>query len=285
VWDPSVNRNCRPDIAVSVLGLIRVHRSDGTPRIVGQQPLKVLAALVVAGRPLTTEDLIGRLWQTPPRTATASVHVFVNRLRKVLDPPTARASCSVLVKGRDGYELRLDPERLDLRRFEALHRFARAHAESNPSRALAAAEHAERLWRGRPFSQVMAEPWLLDEVRRLDESHRMLIDLIGELLLVTKCSEETVVRLCAAARCEPLREQRWAQLVTCLARLGRRTDATLAYEEALAAIARHHPGGPGHRLRSAGRLIDEDVPEAGSPLRIRTAAGPSGGTPRPQGPT
>jgi DNA-binding SARP family transcriptional activator len=82
------------------------------------------------------------------RDGDRPVGVAVSRLRKVLEP-------GLLVTRSPGYELSVDPERLDSQRFERLAAEGRAAVEggdtSAGSKLLA---EALDLWRGAPFADL-----------------------------------------------------------------------------------------------------------------------------------
>src|SRR3954453_10045942 len=121
----------------------------------------VLALLLLnAGRVVSTDALINALWgEAPPRTWSTSLHNFVVALRRLLGSQT-------LLLRPPGYLLQVDPERIDLRRFERL----RAEGLRQPPEQRAEAlRQALELWRGDPLAEFRYEEWAETETARLEE--------------------------------------------------------------------------------------------------------------------
>ena len=91
-----------------------------TPR--GAKQRSLLALLVLhANETLSTDRLIDELWgEHPPTTAAKTLQVHISHLRKTLAGGTNNDSGDIIVTRDRGYELRLDPERLDSHQFELL---------------------------------------------------------------------------------------------------------------------------------------------------------------------
>ena len=75
----------------------------------------LLALLLLrAGEVLSTDQLVEELWAgRPPKAAVGSLQNLVSELRKAIGPETVRTR-------EPGYVLDVDPERVDLNRFERL---------------------------------------------------------------------------------------------------------------------------------------------------------------------
>ena len=74
----------------------------------------------------------------------------------------------IIVTRDRGYELRLDPERLDSHQFELLVAEGRGElAQGRPERAVRALERALSLWGGPPLADVAYERFAEREVARL----------------------------------------------------------------------------------------------------------------------
>src|SRR4051794_11746237 len=139
-----------------LLGPVEIQTDDGVLDIGPPQQRHVLAALAVdAGRPVTTEALIDRVWDgRAPDRARRTVHVHIVRIRQLLDrtgrsgqPPAG------LVRGSGGYRLDVDVDLVDLHRFRRLLHEASAPERSDDERAGLLSE-ALSLWRGEPLSGV-----------------------------------------------------------------------------------------------------------------------------------
>jgi hypothetical protein len=69
-----------------------------------------------------------------------------------------------------GYELRLDPDRVDAHRFERLVAEGRSElGGGQPGRAVSALQEALSLWRGQPLAELAYEPVAQREIARLDD--------------------------------------------------------------------------------------------------------------------
>src|SRR5262245_57934599 len=112
----------RPDgdrvMQISVLGPLEASIDDRRLALGGAKQRAVLAMLgLEANRTVTADRLIEGLWgEEPPASAPKMVQNYVWRLRKVL---AEDGGTEILTHGQ-GYELRIDPEQVDVRRLERL---------------------------------------------------------------------------------------------------------------------------------------------------------------------
>jgi DNA-binding SARP family transcriptional activator/tetratricopeptide (TPR) repeat protein len=123
----------------------------GTPR---QQA--VLAALAVdAGRPVTVETLIDRIWDdAPPVEARNVLYSHLSRIRRLLkDAATISGTAARVDRRSAGYVLDIAPEVVDLHRFARLVERGNDPALAEVDRAAALAE-ALSLWRGIPLAGI-----------------------------------------------------------------------------------------------------------------------------------
>ena len=105
-----------------LLGPLGVWTADG-PVDAGQpRQRRVLAALLVdAGRPVTPDTLVDRVWGADrPDGARHTLHTYIARIRRVLARRRVRARPARLVHRSGGYLLEVDPDRVDLHRFRRL---------------------------------------------------------------------------------------------------------------------------------------------------------------------
>ena len=107
-----------------ILGRLEVlDEGRGSVAVTGSKQRALLALLLLHGNEtLSTSRLIDELWgEEPPATAAKAVQVHVSRLRKSLAAGAdGNGSAGLVLTREHGYELRLDPERLDAARFERL---------------------------------------------------------------------------------------------------------------------------------------------------------------------
>jgi DNA-binding SARP family transcriptional activator/tetratricopeptide (TPR) repeat protein len=112
----------------------------------------VLAALLVdAGRLVTWETLIDRVWgDAAPIGARHSLYSHIARIRNVLARMAVSGARPRLVRQSGGYRLDVDPDSVDVQLFQGL--VGRAHRldRADPAKAALLREALE-LWRGEPL--------------------------------------------------------------------------------------------------------------------------------------
>ena len=92
----------------------------------------------------------------PPDAGAAALRVRVSQLRKALGPE----GNELLVTRPPGYALRVEPEQVDLRRFERLVAAGeRALADGDPRTAVERLREALALWRGPPLADFAYAPF------------------------------------------------------------------------------------------------------------------------------
>ncbi|KUN78007.1 AfsR/SARP family transcriptional regulator [Streptomyces griseoruber] len=113
-----------------------------------------LAALAWdAGRTVGMETLIHRIWdEHPPAKAREALHTHASRIRAALR--VAGADAPTIVSRSHSYEMRVDPARVDLRRYTDLVHEARARQGDDETAALLLLDRADRLWRGEPLAGI-----------------------------------------------------------------------------------------------------------------------------------
>src|SRR5215471_5776991 len=96
-----------------LLGPLEVCAGDGPIRLGAAKQRALLALLVLdANRVVARERLIDGLWgESPPESAVKLVQLYVWQLRKLLPP-------GAIVTRSPGYVLSVEPETVDLARFE-----------------------------------------------------------------------------------------------------------------------------------------------------------------------
>jgi DNA-binding SARP family transcriptional activator len=116
----------------------------------GKQRTVLAALLLNAGRALSLDELAEVLWGSAlPPSARVTVQNYVMRVRKGLGP-AARSRISTRPRG---YLIRADPGELDVSRFEAHLRAARAAVQDKTGDGAAAQVRAGLdLWRGEPLA-------------------------------------------------------------------------------------------------------------------------------------
>src|SRR3954451_3118489 len=133
------------DIAVEVLGPLRLRIGGSEVRVPGPKRRALLALLAMAApHPIGVEALLAALWPDDEAGAErASLQSHVWRLRRDLGPAADR-----LETGPGGYRLRLRSGELDAAAATELLDRARQIADEDPAGALGAVRSTRALWRG-----------------------------------------------------------------------------------------------------------------------------------------
>jgi DNA-binding SARP family transcriptional activator len=211
-----------------LLGPLEVRRG-GVPCSLGGTKQRALLALLLldANRVVALDRLVDDLWgEKPPKTAVATIQVYVSRLRKLLPGGTLQTH-------PPGYMLEVQPGSVDLKRFERLLEEAR---ESEPSRASELLGEALALWRGPPLAEFGEEPFARVEAGRLEELRLAALEQRIDADLTLGRHDDVVTDLEALVAEHSHRERLHGQLMLALFRAGRQADALAAYRRARAAL-------------------------------------------------
>jgi DNA-binding SARP family transcriptional activator/streptogramin lyase len=250
-----------------VLGALEA-RENGRALAIGAGKQRAVLALLLldAGEVVSTDRLIDALWgERPPASALNSVHIYVSQLRKVLGE-----GC-LLTRGH-GYLLALEPEQVDLGRFERLLREGRELlARGEARRAGEALYAALALWRGPPLGDLASEPFAQGEIARLEELRLEALEERIEADLALGRHGELVPELDALVRANPLRERFRAQLMLALYRSGRQADALETYRRARVTLVEEVGLEPGRGLQELERAILSQDPTLDLPAPLAEA--------------
>jgi YVTN family beta-propeller protein len=243
-------------IEFRVLGPFEVSERGHVLEVGAGKQRALLALLLLRAREVVSTDrVIDALWEShPPASALNSVHVYVSQLRKAL------GNGRLETRGR-GYLLALEPEQLDLGRFERLLAEGRELlAKGEAEQAAEALRAALALWRGPPLSDFTSEPFAQSEIARLDELRLAAIEERIEADLALGRDAELVSELEALVRQHPVRERLRAQLMVALYRSGRQAEALNAYQQARRMLAEELGLEPGRRLQELeGAILRQDA--------------------------
>jgi predicted ATPase/DNA-binding SARP family transcriptional activator len=245
----------------------------------GSKQRALLALLLLhANETLSIERLIDELWgEHPPATAARTVQAHVSRLRKALDAGAGNGGGVAIVTREHGYQLRLDPDRLDAHHFERLVAEGRRElAAGDPERAAAAFEAALSLWRGAPLAGLGQEPFVRREAARLEDLRLAALEDLNEAKLALGRHGELVGRLEALIGEHPYRERLRAQLMLALYRCERQADALQAYQDARRTLVEELGIEPGERLRELEREILAQDPALAAPAAAPPEVGDGG---------
>jgi DNA-binding SARP family transcriptional activator len=206
-----------------ILGPLEI-AEDGEPLpLAGQKQRGLLALLLLdANRVVSTDRITDALWgEQPPKTAATSLQNFVSQLRKLLGADT-------LVTRPPGYQLRIEPDQLDLERFSRLVGEAR---HEPPEDAGAKFRQALALWRGLPLADLAFEQFAQQEIGRLEELRLSVLEDRVEADLEAGRHAELVGELEGLTEAHPLRERLRGHLMLALYRSGRQAEALQIYHD------------------------------------------------------
>lgn len=137
-----------------LLGPVELAVAEGSLEVGPPQRRAVLAALAVdAGRPVTADVLIRRVWgSAPPEGARRSVHAHIARIRRICEGTgDAESGRLRLTRRSGGYVLEAGWEQVDILRFRRMAARAQTVGPPDHERASLLGE-ALSLWRGEPLS-------------------------------------------------------------------------------------------------------------------------------------
>lgn len=246
--------------------------SSGQPLSLGGSKQRALLGMLLlhANEVVSTDRLIDELWSGEGGDEPVkALQVAVSRLRKALEPGrSGDGDSGVVVTRSPGYELRVDAERLDATRFQALMDEGRQALGSDPEAARAKLAEALCLWRGPPLSDLAYESFCQAEISRLQELRVAALEDRIAADLELGHHAELVGELRALVSEEPLRERPRGQLMLALYRSGRQAEALEAYRETRRALVDELGIEPGRELKDLERAIlaqdpGLDVPERG----------------------
>ncbi|MFN8174772.1 MAG: BTAD domain-containing putative transcriptional regulator [Solirubrobacteraceae bacterium] len=241
-----------------ILGPVEALHGGRSIGLGGDRQRALLAVFLLhPNETLSTERLVDELWgERPPATATKTAQVYVSRLRKALSSSDDEETATVLATREGGYELRLDPERLDAHRFERLLSEGRRELGAGAAEAaVAKLERALALWRGAPLANLAYEAFAQGEAARLQELRASAHELLIEARLALGESDGLIPALEALIAEHPYRERLRAQLMLALYRADRQAGALQAYQDARTALVADLGIEPGERLRELERAV------------------------------
>ena len=241
-----------------ILGPLEVLDEGGAIALGGSKQRALLALLLLhVNETLSTDRLIDELWgERPPANATKTVQMQIVRLRKALAGQAGHGPADVVVTRERGYELRLDPDRVDSHRFERLVAEGRSElAGGHPRLAASALERALSLWRGQPLGELAYEPFAQREIARLEDLRVAALEQLIEAKLALGSHAEVISQLETLISEHPYRERLRAQLMLALYRSERQADALQAYQSARRTLVEELGIEPGERLRELERAI------------------------------
>src|SRR4051812_87658 len=216
-----------------ILGATEVCSTDGSAIPVGGPRVRSLLALLLlnAGQLVTAERLIDGLYgDEPPAGVANALQSQVSRLRRVLGD----AGDLVEFNGA-GYRLAVDPEDVDVHRFERLVREGRRAVD--PAETAQVLRAALDLWRGPALADVAEAPFAGAQAARLEELRVSAVEDRAEAELTLGGYRDLVPELTELVAAYPLRERPRGQLMRALYAGGRQAEALGVFEDARRTLA------------------------------------------------
>jgi DNA-binding SARP family transcriptional activator len=247
-----------------ILGPLEVSDEGGQVPLGGGKPRALLAVLLLHPNEVVSADrLIDELWgEDPPEGAAAVLRVNVSRLRKALPE-------DVLTTRSPGYVIRVEPDQLDLHRFERLVEEGRGLLASGlPADAAERLREALSLWRGPALADFAYESFAQTAIARLEEIRLAAVELRIDADLALGRHDELVGELEALVAEQPLRERLRADLMTALYRAGRQAEALDAYKDARRALVDELGIEPSAALQELERAILRQEPALDLPATV-----------------
>ncbi|WP_165521871.1 AfsR/SARP family transcriptional regulator [Micromonospora zingiberis] len=267
---------------VVLLGQVRVCHSHVEVDLGPPKRRAVFAALAAdPAVPVPVSVLVRRVWDDePPAAARDALYVHVMHLRRAL----AGEDAPRLVRARDGYQLDIDPDAVDLHRFIRIIDAAAA-LHDDPSRQAAQLRAALDLWRGAPFAGLPGA-WF-DRIREdLRRQHLSAIVTWAGCELRLGEHRRVLAEVPRLAAEQPLVEPLVAVTMRALCRAGRTAEALESYANTRALLAERLGVEPGSELRELHLAIlrgtdRDDGPGAPVPLESTSGARGTLSTPHP----
>ena len=231
---------------IRLIGPVEIDSNGSVVKIGSPQQRLLVAALAVdAGRLVTAESLIDRIWDHAPGGARRTLHVLVSNLRRVLAQASGREPDPVtVVRGSGGYVLRLNPARVDMLRLRRLADDARRVDNTGRVQLLRA---AVAVWRGDPLSGLPGN-WATRTRAAWWQEYLEVAVAWARAELHTGDAAATIGPLTSLAEEYPLAESVTAMLMRALHAAGRPADALARYEQVRRRLADELGVDPGSEL-------------------------------------
>ncbi len=244
-----------------ILGLLEVWHNDLPIDVGGERQRALLALLLLnAGQVVSSDRLIDELWgDDPPQTGVKALQMRVSELRKSFED--SGIEDAVVVTRSPGYLVEMEPDQLDLQRFERLVREGeQAAADGDSRRASVRLREALALWRGPPLADCQWAPFAHAAANRLDELRLEALEKRIDADLALGAHEDILGELRELVAAHPFRERFRAQLVLALRRSGDQAGAITEYRAAEQTLLDELGIEPSASLRELGRRVESNDP-------------------------
>jgi DNA-binding SARP family transcriptional activator len=264
-------------IEFRLLGPLEAVSEDGPIPLGGIRQRALLALLLLRPNEVVARDrLIEELWRDhAPESAANALAALVARLRRALPAETIATRAG-------GYEVRIEPDALDLDRFERLaEEGSRALAGGDATGATGQLRSALSLWRGPPLADFAYEPFAESTIRRLEELRLAVLENRIDADLALGRHSDLIGELQTLVSEHPLRERFRGQLMLSLYRAGRQAEALQAYRDGRATLLDELGIDPSPALQELERAILRQDPGVRAPEAV-LAVDPAPPSPDPE---
>ncbi|SDW25165.1 Transcriptional regulatory protein, C terminal [Amycolatopsis xylanica] len=259
-----------------VLGALEIVDETEIVELSGVKQRAVLGYLLLhANKVVPMSHVVKALWGADvPPSARKMVQNAVSALRRML--ATASSEAPVLLTHAPGYLLRLEPESLDLHRFQRLVDQARGDlAAGSAQQAATALRAALALWRGPALSDLVETGLNWSELSALEIAKLGAVEDCFEAELACGRHHEVLAELAEFAVREPRRERLCGQLMVALYRAGRQAEALDVYQRTQALLVHDLGIEPGRELRKLqSMIVSQDLALTAHPQPVAVAPSP-----------
>ncbi|MFC8678893.1 BTAD domain-containing putative transcriptional regulator [Streptomyces griseorubiginosus] len=226
--------------------------------------------LVRLGNVVATGQLVDELWAgRPPRRPIATLQTYVSHLRRALASGGEQGRAEARVRHRSpGYVLEIDPELVDVHRFETLvDRGRRDLAHQRFRSARDELTRALALWRGDPYLELTSYGPIADENERLEQLRLTAVETRAGACLAIGEADSVVTTLYPEVQRNPTRERCVGHLMSGLYLLGRQAESLRLYEQTRRHLAEELGVDPGAELqRVHSDILNQRLPVSEPPL-------------------
>lgn len=237
---------------------------DGASLVLGgtKQELVLGALLLDANRVVSADRLIEAVWSDKAgETSAGTLQVYISKIRRLLAPASEQLGRPILVSQRPGYVMQLEPDQLDLLRFDALRATGeRAMATRDHAAAGAALRAAVDLWRGRPLAGLPLDTEAETAVTRIEVAQVTAREQLAEAEMALGRHREVIDELRGWVSEHPLNERLRALLMLALYRCGWQAEALAAFRQGRELLVEELGIDPSRELRELEqRILEQDA--------------------------
>ena len=246
------------------LGALAIAVDADERPVAGVRATAMLVLLTInANHRVSVDALTDAAWgEQAGSGAGSSLETHIWRLRQLLEPGRQRRQPpTVLVNDAGGYRLVAGAQNVDSLLFGELAAEVRdLLAAGHATAAVAKADTALALWRGRPFGPLGEHGWARPAVARLDELHGQVAVRRIEALIETAALDQALSDLEPLISAMPFHEPLCAWKMLALYRSGRGEQALQCYRDTCRLLADEVGTEPGAELRTLHRrILDHDA--------------------------